>query len=413
MLGTTEARDTILQHAAPLGVERVSLLDALGRVLADDVFAERRQPPWDNAAMDGFAVRAADVASASPTTPVHLRVVETITAGQQTSRIVQSGEAARIMTGAPIPPGADAVVRIEDTQPHGPDGVHILTAVGVGRDIRRAGEDQEVGDRLVKAGTPLRPGEIGVIAGSPRAFITVYRRPVVAVVATGDELAEPDTTPNPAQIVNTSAYAIAAMVRDAGARPLVLPIARDDPASLDRTFQQAMDADVVVSIGGVSVGDRDMVKDRLEGLGVTMHFWKVRMTPGKPLAFGTAGRKLVFGLPGNPVSCMVSFELFVRPALLAMAGHTRVFRRTLRATMTAPVAKRKDYVHFLRVRLQWDGNRWLATSVGAQGSGILRSMARGDALAVGPRDRERLEAGDEVWVIPLDDAWAMADTRPV
>ncbi len=413
MLSTIEAREVILKHATPLGVERVSILEALGRVIAEEVRAARQQPPWDNSAMDGFAVRAADALGASPGTPVRLRVAGEIMAGTMPSRAVMPGQAARIMTGAPMPRGADAVVRVEDTESDDPEWVRILKPVEPGRDVRRAGEDQEVGDLLVGAGTRLRPGEIGVIAGAPRAFVSVRRVPTVAVIATGDELAEPDTAPSSAQIVNTSSYSIAAMVREAGARAVVLPIARDDRASLDAVFAEALHADVVVSVGGVSVGERDLVRESLEASGVTMRFWKVRVTPGKPLAFGTAGRKLVFGLPGNPVSCMVSFELFVRPALLKLAGHARIFRRTLCATMTASVKKRKDYVHFLRVRLDREGDRWLATPMGQQGSGVLRSMAWANGLAVGPREMDRLEAGMEVQVIHLDDCWATAEDRPV
>jgi len=412
VLETKEALDVILGKTSRLGVERVSLLDALGRVLAEDIHAARQQPPWDNSAMDGYAVRAADVQGATPESPVRLRVVEEILAGDLPRRRIGSGEASRIMTGAPIPEGADAVVRVEDTDRGGDDVVLVRRAVKSGRDIRRAGEDQEVGDLLVPAGKSLRPGEIGVIAGAPRSFVTVYRRPVVAVIATGDELAEPDTAPGPSRIVNTSSYSIAAMVQDAGARPVVLPIARDDRGSLEAAFAEALRADVVVSVGGVSMGERDLVRAALEAQGVSMHFWKVRVTPGKPLAFGTAGSRLVFGLPGNPVSCMVSFELFVRPALLKLAGHRRIFRRALQATLTEGIPKRKDHTHYLRVRLEREGGGWKACSVGPQGSGILRSMTLADGLAVGPREALALEAGAQVWVLPLDDLWAMSEERP-
>lgn len=413
MLTTTDARDTILQQIQRLGSERVSIVDAIGRFSAEEIRALRQQPPWDNSAMDGFAVRATDTATASQETPARLTIIEDLMAGVVPQKEVTEGKASRIMTGAPLPPGADAVVRVEDTRPAGEDIVEVLTPVEEGRDVRWAGEDQQIGDLLLEPGKMIRSAEVGVLAGAPRSFVRVFRVPTVGIIATGDELAEPDETPLDGQIINTSAYSLAAMVKEAGAIPRILPIARDSREDLARIFEQARGLDAIVSIGGVSVGEHDFVKEVLASLGVEMKFWKVRMTPGKPLAFGMWGPTPVFGLPGNPVSCMVSFELFVRPALLKMAGHKKCFRRALRARLTETISKRPDFVHFLRVTLRLEEGRWLATSTGAQGSGILHSMSRADGLAVGDRDLQQLEAGSEVWVLPLNDQWSMTEERPV
>ncbi len=413
MLTVAQARDAILTRIDRLGTERVSLLDAPGRVAAEQIHATRQQPPWDNSAMDGYALRAEDVALATDGHPVQLEVLEDLMAGVMATRTVQQGQASRIMTGAPMPPGANAVIRVELTRSRSRDHVEVLEPVPVGNDIRSAGEDQQVGDRLLEPGKLIRAAEVGVIASAPRSFIRVYRVPTVAIVATGDELVEPDEVPHPGQIVNTNAYALAAMVKEAGGHPIILPIARDTREALEEVFQAAAAADAILSSGGVSVGEHDFVKEVLEQLGVQMGFWKVKMTPGKPLAFGHWGRVPVFGLPGNPVSSMVSFELFVRPALLKMSGRTRIFRRMFRATLAETVQKRPGMPHFLRVTLREVEGRWVASSTGAQGSGVLRSMSRADALAVGEEALTRIEAGTELWVMPLDDQWGMTDIRPV
>lgn len=413
MLTVAEARDAILARISPLGTERVSLLDAPGRILAEEVRALRQQPPWDNSAMDGYALRAADSAGASSAQPIHLTVVEDLMAGAYPTRTLGPGQAARIMTGAPVPPGADAVLRVELTRSSARDQVTILAEVAVGNDIRRAGEDQNVGDLLASPGTFLRAAEVGVIASAPRAFVRVQRAPVVAILATGDELAEPDQPARPGQIVNTNAYALAAMVREAGAIPRLLPIASDALEPLKERFLEARNADAILSTGGVSVGEHDFVKEALEQLGVQMGFWKVKMTPGKPLAFGLWGHVPVFGLPGNPVSSMVTFELFVRPALLKLAGHTRIFRRMVQATLMDSIPKREGFVHFLRVRLEPHEEGLRAYNVGAQGSGVLRSMSRANALAVGEESLRVLPAGASVWVMPLDHQLELSTTRPV
>lgn len=413
MLTVAQARDAILSVIHPLGTERLSLIEAQGRVIAEEVRASRQQPPWDNSAMDGYAVRAADIQNATEQSPIHLTVLETITAGMVPKQTVGPGQASRIMTGAPVPAGADAVIKVELTRSSQRTQVEILSAVPEGNDIRRAGEDQEPGDLLLTPGTYLRPAEIGVLAAAPRSFVFVHRIPTVAIIATGDELSEPDLPIGPGQIVNTNSYALAAMVKQLGGAPRVLPVARDSLQSLKDAFAQARGADVIISSGGVSVGEHDFVKEALEQLGVEMAFWKVKMTPGKPLAFGQWNGIPVYGLPGNPVSSLVSFELFVRPALLKLAGHTRIFRRMLRATLEDTMTKRPGMPHFLRVTLREQDGKWFVSSTGAQGSGILRSMSKAHALAVGAEHLNRVEAGTEVWVMPLDEQWAMTETREV
>lgn len=410
MLSVIEARDRILGAVSRLGVERVDLMAARGRVLAEEIRATRQQPPWDNSAMDGYALRSADITGASPEHPVVLRVVEEIQAGALPRHTVGPGEAARIFTGAPLPPGADAVLRQEDTTA-APGQVHVLAAVEAGRDIRRAGEDQEVGDLLLSPGTWLRPAELGLAAGTRRTRLTVVRRPRVAILSTGDELCEPDEVGHDGQIVNTNATTLAAQVEEAGCLATVLPIAPDEPEALRALLVEALEADAVLSSGGVSVGDHDHVKAVLESLGVAMDFWRIRMTPGKPVAFGTFRGRPVFGLPGNPVSSMVTFEVFVRPALLKMAGRRDLFRGTRPAVAAEGMGKRA-LPQFLRVVLSPDEGRVCFRSTGAQGSGILRSMSLAEGLAFVDDEAKRVEAGTTHWVMGLDERMGTAETRP-
>ncbi len=413
MLSVLEARESILSRVKPLGPERVPVLDAMGRITAETIPTRRLQPPWDNSAMDGYALRAADVVDASDERPVCLEVIEDVMAGSVPRREVGQGQATRIMTGAPIPRGADAVVRVEKTRSPGPDRVEVMTAVPIGNDIRRAGEDHRPGDVLVEAGREIRPAEVGLISAAPRTWIKTIRPPTVAILSTGDELTEPDQAPGPGQIVNTNVYALAAMVKESGGHARILPIAGDTREATAALFEAARGADVILSSGGVSVGAHDFVKEVLEDLGVKMAFWKVKMTPGKPLAFGLWDKAPVFGLPGNPVSSMVSFELFVRPALLKMAGHTRIYRRAIRARLEEDTRKRPAMVHFIRVKLRQIDGIWHARSTGPQGSGILRSMSLADGLAVGLEGLDVMPAGDDVWVLPLDARFGTSDERPV
>ncbi len=400
MILVEEALSRILALIPRLGRERVPLLQSLGRVLGEDVCAPRSIPPWDNSAMDGYAVRWVDIASASAGHPARLKVLGDLPAGSVFQGRVEPGEAVRIMTGAPLPVGADTVVQVEETQK---DGAEVLISgnPGEGKNVRRAGEDIAAGDLGIAAGTVLRPAHIGLLASFQRSSVYVYQQPRVAVLSTGDELLEIDDPWQDGKIVNSNSYSLAAQVADCGALPLQIGIARDRVEDLQEKIRGALVADVLLTSGGVSVGDYDLVKTLLQEMG-EMNFWKVAMRPGQPLAFGTISGKPLFGLPGNPVSVMVSFEQFVRPALLRMAGHRNLFRPVLSAVLREAIEKKAGLMHFVRCRLFTEKGTAYASTTGGQGSGMLSSMAKADGLIVLPRDRTRFSAGEEVQVILLN-----------
>lgn len=401
MISVEEALHRILCVVIPLGHEKVNILDALGRVIGEDVFANRDIPPKDNSAMDGYAVRAADTRGASGEKPAILDVVEDIPAGSIPLGIIVAGKASRIMTGAPLPEGADAVVRVEDTEKAG-DRVKIFVEATRGQDIRRAGEDVREGECVIARGDVLRPAEIGMLAALGRSFVSVYQRPLVAVVATGDELVDIDENPDPWKIVSSNSYSLAAQIMDCGGIPLQIGIARDKREDLVSKFEAALRADIIVSSGGVSVGDYDLVKDVMKEVGNEMQFWQVAMRPGKPLAFGSMGGVPVFGLPGNPVSSMVAFEQFVRPSILKMSGHKNVFRKTVRAILEEDITKKRGTRHFIRARVRYENGKYTAMTTGEQGSGILKSMVRANGLIILPENATAVKKGDEVTVQLLD-----------
>ena len=396
MLSVDEARERVLRRVSAMDAERVSVKEARNRVLAADVSAAEDHPPFDNSAMDGYALIAADLAGASTERPVPLRVVEEIPAGKAPAKEVQRGCASRIMTGAMLPPGADAVVMIERTKAaeSGEPRVLIMEEAEPGRHIRRRGESVRAGERVLKAGAVLRPAEMAMLAALNVAEAPVVRRPRAAVLSTGDELTELGEPLKPAKIRDSNRYGLWGQIEEADAVPVDLGIAPDDPAAVEARVRKGMqEADILIASGGVSVGDHDVVKPVLERMGA-LDFWRVAMKPGKPQAFGSVLGKPFFGLPGNPVSSLVVFELFVRPALLKMSGHTRLFRRSVRAKMAQAVKPdRSGRVHYMRVALEERGGAWTASLTGPQGSGILRSLIGADGLAVvGP---EGLPAGGE------------------
>ncbi len=405
MITVAAALDQILNAITPLGMEKVNLLDALGRVLGEEVVAGRNIPPKDNSAMDGYALHWRDTIGASEENPVILEVTEDIPAGAIPRHGLAAGQAARIMTGAPLPAGADAVLRMEDTEKDGLQ-VKIKVAVQPGQDIRSAGEDVREGEVVLSVGDLVRPAGIGMLASLGRSFISVYQRPLVAVLATGNELVDIDENPTPWNIVNSNSYSIASLARDCGALVMQLGIARDEREDLLAKFRAAIRADVIISTGGVSVGDYDLVKDIMQEVGSSMQFWQVAMRPGKPLAYGTMGDVPMFGLPGNPVSCMISFEEFVRPALLKMMGHQKLFRRTVKAVLQEDIEKRTGLTHFIRALVKLGPGGYTATTTGEQGSGILKSMVRANGLIVLPEDLEIVRAGTEVPVQLLDSSLA-------
>ena len=391
MLTVEQALARILSSIAPLGTEQVFLGMAQQRALAKPIVAERLLPPWDNSAMDGFAVRAAEVVVGRP-----LPIAFTVGAGDAPGPL-DPGKVARIMTGAPLPPGADAIVKREDAAES--DGqVAFSVKPSAGMHVRRAGDDVRPGVTVLARGEVLQAGELGLIAALGRTIVSVHRRPRVAIVSTGSELVEADRVPRPGQIVGSNGWALAAQCREAGAEPMVLPLVPDDRAAIRSAFEASLTADVVLSSGGVSVGDFDFVKEVLDGLGVRQEFWKVAMKPGKPIAFGLAPRGTpVFGLPGNPASSMVGFELFVRPALQKMAGLGEGWERP-----RAPVVLDEGYVHdgkrrhYLRARVRREGEILRARRLAQQGSGMLRSMIGMNALLEIPEEAGALAAGDRV-----------------
>jgi molybdopterin molybdotransferase len=403
MISVDEALHTILESIRPLSLEKAGILESLGRVLGEDIISGRDIPGGDNSAMDGYALRAADTPFASLRNPVTLRVVEDIPAGHMPKKKIKAGEASRIMTGALIPGGADAVLRVEDTEGAGKQ-VRIFASVKPGADIRLAGEDVKKGEPVLSRGHIIRPAEIGMLSSLGRSFIHVFQRPIVAIIATGDELVDVDEPVAPGKIVNSNSYALAAQVMECGGIPLQLGIAKDTRKDLEAKFQGALRADVIISSGGVSVGDYDFVKDVMNEIGSKMQFWKVAMRPGRPLAYGTLGGKPLFGLPGNPVSSMVSFEQFVRPALLKMMGHRNLFRRSVRAVLMENITKKSDVRSFLRARVVFKKGQYLVTTTGEQGSGILKSMVLANGIIILPEKITRAKKGDTVTVQILDNS---------
>ncbi|HET9476187.1 MAG TPA: gephyrin-like molybdotransferase Glp [Dehalococcoidia bacterium] len=419
MISVDEALSRILSYVDILPAEDVTLVAALGQVLDEEIAAGFNIPPLDNTAMDGYAVRAADTEGAGTRSPVELRVIGEVAAGYEFAGSVEPGTAVRIMTGAPIPAGGDAVVPFEETdEPFDKapersrklDGtVKVFKAARPGANIRRSGEDLKAGDVVVRRGTVLRPSEIGVIASVGRGTVRVIRRPVVAVLSTGDELLEPGQERTGARIYDSNAHSVASLVRRYGGIPRLLGIAKDTVEALTAKIHEGLDADMLITSAGVSRGDYDVVKDVLAREG-EIDFWTVAMKPGKPLAFGCfypegeGGRRVPhIGLPGNPVSSMVAFELFGRPAMMKMMGKQDWRRPRLRAIAEGQIRNVDDpRVFFARCIVTERGGKHYARLTGEQGSGMLTSMMRANALTVIPPDVDVVQAGDEIEVIMLD-----------
>lgn len=413
MISVEEALAEILSHVRPLEAERVAVMEALGRVLAQEIVSDIDIPPFDNSAMDGYAVRAADIASATPEAPVRLHVVGSVAAGYVANAEVEPGTAIRIMTGAPLPAGADTVVPVEDTSDferakaerlESPSGeVWVRRATPPREHLRAAGEDVRLGERVLEPGRLIRAQEIGVLASLGHETVLVHRRPRVAILATGDELLEIHEPLAPGKIRNSNEYTNAALVTRTGGLPIRLGIARDTVADLTAKIRSGLEqgADLFLTSGGVSVGDYDVVKDVLGAEG-EMQFWQVNMKPGKPLAFGLLpGCVPLIGLPGNPVSAMVSFEQFARPAILKMLGHTDLDKPTVRAILDDPLAN-SGRRGFVRVVVSRQADGYHARTTGEQGSGVLTSMAKANGLAIVPEGTHLQEAGSEVTVQMLD-----------
>ena len=407
MLSVEEAQERVLRHLKMLEAESVPILSALGRVLARDVMAGYDIPPHANTAMDGYAIQAKDTEEASVDKPVRLRVTSELPAGYVSAEPVAAGTAIRIMTGAPIPAGADAVVRFERTRKDG-EFIEIAQPIPVGKEVRYAGEDVKEGDIVLKRGRRLRPQDIGMLASIGKSEVEVTMRPRVGVLATGDEVVAIDAPLAPGKIRNANGYSNAAQVLKYGGEPVLLGIASDNDSEIKDKIRRGIEQgiDLLVVSGGVSVGDFDMVKRVLAQEG-EIDFWRVRMKPGKPLAFGhitLAGRSVpVLGMPGNPVSAMVSFEMFARPMILSMLGARDMEHRMVSAVLADEISGKDDRRHFVRVKLEETEDGYVAHLTGNQGSGILTSMVEADGLAIIPEDWSRAEPGARVQVILLGD----------
>ena len=397
-LSVDEALSRVLARIAPLDAVEMPLLDALGAVLAEDAVADRDVPAFRNSAMDGYAVRGADVSRAG----TRLEVIGAVAAGAMPKGTVGRGQAMRIMTGAPMPDGADTVVRVEDTD-NGSQMVAIRKATSIGTAVRQAGEDLRSGEAILRKGTLLRPADIGVLASIGRAKVLAVRRPNVAVLSTGDELVDVGDVPGPGQIRDANRYSISAAVRATGCAAFELGIARDEASDLRHALGNAAFGDVVVTSGGVSVGDHDHVKPVVDAMG-SMDFWSIAIRPGRPLAFGELRTKRgavpIFGLPGNPVSSLLTFELFVRPALLKLAGHARLFRPRAKAKLLDRIEKPTGLRMFARG--VYDAEAGTVRSTGPQGSGILRSMSLANCLIDIPEAPPAAEPGETVTVVRTD-----------
>jgi molybdopterin molybdotransferase len=404
-LSVEEAQEVVLSRIERIGREDVAITNALGRVLAADIESTLVHPPWDNSAMDGYAVRSSDIAGVTRERPAVLEVIEETGAGEFPTRCVGPGQAIKVMTGAPVPDGAEGVTRIEYTEAGPRPGTISLFDPGdAGRNIRRKGEDLQVGDRPLAAGTLLRPAEIGVLAMLGQPEVPVFRRPQVGILSTGDELAdfdELDLVRDGRRIMNSNSYALAAQVQECGAEPRVLGIARDNRASLHERLESAIGCDALITSAGLAVGDHDYVKEVLDDLGMEFLFYRVTMRPGSPFTFGLLGVMPVFALPGNPVSSMVTFEVLVRPALRKMMGLRRYDRPMRRVRLAEPVRTPGRLTHFYRAKLErGEAGGWLAWLTGPQGSGILTSMSQADALLKVPA-KSNLSAGTELDAIVL------------
>lgn len=401
MISIEEAQRTILECITPLDTEKVSVFQGLNRVTPEDHIAPWDIPPADNSAMDGYAFSHAALTGNT------LRVCGFLPAGQQRTIPVPPGEAVKIMTGAPLPPGCDTVVPIEEVAEDG-DLIRLTGRACSGSHVRPCGEDIRSGDVVIPEGSLLRPQEIGMLSAMGTTSLAVFRKVRVSILSTGDELLEPGSTPLPGKIINSNSYSLAAQVLDAGGDPVLLGIAQDNLEATCEKIRAGLNADILVITGGVSVGDRDFVKVAIEKLGGSVTFWKVNMKPGKPLAFAMLEGKPVFALPGNPVAAMVSFELFVRPSLLKAMGHRRIFRPKIRAVLLEPATNTGTRPHLVRGIVSVHDDRYSVSTTGNQSSGRLSSLIQGNGLIRLAPDTSYAR-GDEVEVLLLDRGFELGE----
>lgn len=403
MLSMGQALERCLSAVLPVLPERVALDRAFSRVLAQDIVSPIDVPPWNNSAMDGFALRAQDVLP-----EVSLQVLETIAAGSMPTQVVRPGTCSRIMTGAPMPQGADCVVMVERTRPAPSPETQVLIdeQPKVGQNIRPQGGDVGIGQAVLKAGGSMTPAAVAMVASLGIPSVLVAQAPRVAILGTGDEVIEPGFERTAGQIYSSNTLALMGMVRQAGGEPIHCGIAPDDPEGLARALDRCLRCDFVLSTGGVSVGDFDHVKDVVG----TLNFWKVAVKPGKPLAFGAIKGVPFFGLPGNPVSCMVNFLQFVRPVIRRSMGDPKPFLPVIQAQLTHGLRKRTGRAHLSRVTLAPGEQGWLATPTATQSSGVLMSMVLADGLTLLPPDAGNQDAGDWISVQLIRADWGSASS---
>jgi molybdopterin molybdotransferase len=404
MVTFEDARKLILDHIVTLAGEQVDIPESLGRVLAQDVTAPWDLPVCDNSAMDGYAVRSPDCRQAAD-----LRLVGYVPAGGLAPAPIEPGCAVKVMTGAPVPFGCDAVVPLEETEEMDGGRVRIRGPVKPRQHLRFAGEDVKRGQIVMRCGMLIRPPEISMLASVGKLSVTVYRKPRVAILSTGDELIEPGELPTPGKVVDSNSLSLAAAVTEAGAVPLPLGTARDDRASHRAKISDGLRADALITSAGVSAGQHDLVRDTLQELGVQQLFWRVAISPGGPMAFGIREGRPVFSLPGNPVAALITFEEFVRPALLKMLGHAQVVKPFITAVLQDEARKKPGKINLLRVVVKLVNGRYLAYSAGNQHTGILSTTLKANGLAHLPADRTSFSPGDEIRVRLLSGAEMLAD----
>ncbi len=399
MISVEEALERILAQISPLESSEIPLMSAQGLVLAQDIVVYEDIPPFANSAMDGFALRSQD-STLNNGQPARLHIVGTVAAGYVADRTLQEGEAMHIMTGAPVPPGADAVIQVELTSDDG-TWVEVQQEVAQGNNIRPAGEDMHTGQVVIQRGTEIGPWEIGILATLGYAHVSVIRRPRVAILATGDELIDIDKPLSPGKIRNSNSYMLEAMVQRAGIEATRLGVAQDTVESLREKFREATTYDLILTSGGVSVGDFDLVKDIMTEQG-NIDFWRINMRPGKPVAFGSIGNIPLLGLPGNPVSSAVTFELFGFPILRKMQGHTRLFKPQVNVVVEDDIQDRVMRRHYVRAHVEWHDDHFVARTTGNQGSNIMTSLLQANAFLIIPEGGVTVKAGDTIKAMMLD-----------
>ncbi len=398
MIDFEEAREIVIKNVNELDRIEVRLVEALNYVLAEDIYSSLNLPPFDNSAMDGFACRFEDTKGASESNPIKLKIIDSEPAGKVSQRKVSSGTALKIMTGAPLPEGANSVVPVEFTQEEG-DEVKVFKELKEGENIRLAGEDVKSGELVLRKGTKIRPIEIGLLAALGQSKVQVFRKPVVAIITTGDELVGLEEALTPGKIRNSNSYLLWSLILEVGAKPLDLGVVPDEIGKIKEKVRKALqEADIVLTTGGVSVGEYDLVKEAIEEIGAEMKFWKVAQKPAKPLAFFTYQEKFLFGLPGNPGAVFIAFEEYVRPSILKMMGRKDIFRPEIEVVLNEDIKKKPGRLNFARVFVQKKGETFYASLSGHQGSGVLKSFSQANGIALIPKDKSLVKKGEVVKV---------------